>query len=199
MKTHHPNPLPLVLASSSSYRKALLDKLGLPYETASPDIDEAPHPAEAPESQARRLATEKARVLAGRFPAHLIIGSDQVAVAAGLRLGKPGSRENAIAQLRASAGKSVVFHTALCVLNSQTGETQVDADRTVVHFRALTDQQIEHYVDREQPLDCAGSFKSEGLGIALFERIEGEDPNALIGLPLIRLIRVLEAFGVRVV
>jgi MAF protein len=192
------SPLPLVLASGSTYRKALFDKLGLSYQTASPDIDETPEPGEPPEAQAVRLATGKARALAERFPRHLIIGSDQVAVTDGQRLGKPGNRDNAMAQLRASSGQAVAFHTALCVLDSQDGQARTDIDHTVVHFRALSDREIERYVDRERPLDCAGSFKSEGLGIALFERIETEDPNALIGLPLIRLVRLLETFGVEV-
>jgi septum formation protein len=198
MKPSPERQRPLILASSSAYRKALLDKLGLAYRTTSPNIDETPKPGEAPETQASRLAADKARALAGRYPDHLIIGSDQVAVANGQRLGKPGSRDNAIAQLRASSGHSVTFYTAICVLDSSSGMAKSDLDRTFVQFRKLSDQQIEHYVDREQPLDCAGSFKSEGLGIALFERIEGEDPNALIGLPLIRLIRLLEEFGLEV-
>ena len=189
----------LVLASSSPYRKALLGKLGLCFETASPSVDESPRTDETPRELAIRLAREKAGTLSQVFPEHLIIGSDQVAILAGRQLTKPGNRANAIGQLHAASGHAVTFYTGVCVLNSATGEARTDLDRTIVHFRPLTDSQVEHYVDRERPFDCAGGFKSESLGIALFDRIEGEDPNALIGFPLIRLIRLLEAFGVKVI
>lgn len=188
----------LVLASSSPYRKALLGKLGLPFETASPAIDETPSSGEQPQELALRLAREKAAALATAFPEHLIIGSDQVAVLGEQRLSKPGDRANALRQLRAAAGKSVAFYTSVCVLNAASGESRSDLDRTLVWFRPLTEAQIERYVDKEKPFDCAGSFKSESLGIALFEKLETEDPNALIGLPLIRLIGLLEAFGLTI-
>lgn len=190
---------PLVLASSSPYRREILAKLGLPFVCAAPEIDESPLPAEPIERMVVRLAENKARALAKRFPNHLIIGSDQSAVLDGRPTSKPGCRERAIQQLRAASGKTVGFYTALCVLNSASGESLCDLDVTRVAFRALDEMQIAGYVEREQPYDCAGGFKSEGLGIALFERIETNDPNALVGLPLIRLIRLLEAFGVRVI
>jgi MAF protein len=189
----------LLLASSSIYRKALLEKLGLPFETASPSIDESPRAYEMPPELAMRLARAKAGALSQAFPGYLIIGSDQVAILADRQLTKPGNRENAIRQLRAASGQAVTFYTGICVLDSATTEAKTDLDRTIVHFRRLTDAQIEHYVDRDRPFDCAGGFKSESLGIALFDRIEGEDPNALIGLPIIRLVRLLEAFDVRVI
>lgn len=194
-----PSPLPrLILASSSSYRQALLAKLGLPFEAIAPSIDETAQPGETAIQLSRRLAEEKARALAVRFPSHLIIGSDQVAMLDGIQLGKPGTPAATISQLRAASGKSVEFLTSLCVLDSASGEARIDTDRTIVHFRPLTDRQIESYVDKERPYDCAGGFKSESLGIALFEKIEGEDPNALVGLPLIRLVRLLEKFGAEV-
>jgi septum formation protein len=161
-------------------------------------VDEERRYNEPPDALAPRLAAEKALAVARRFPDHLVIGSDQVAVLDGELLGKPVTRDNAIHQLRKASGRSVRFYTALCVANAATGEIKTDLDLCTVVFRPLADGQIARYVDREQPYDCAGAFKSEGLGIALFERIEGEDPNALIGLPLIRLIRLLEAFGVEV-
>lgn len=185
----------LVLASSSPYRQALLKKLGLPFVCASPDIDETPLPDESPMELTRRLAVAKARALADRFPDHLIIGSDQVACLDLQILGKPGSVANATAQLKLTSGRSTEFFTGLCLLNSASGETQTRVERFTVHFRPLSDQQISAYIEREQPLDCAGSFKSEGLGIALFERLEGDDPNTLIGLPLIQLTSMLERAG----
>lgn len=192
------NPLPLVLASSSPFRRELLTKLGLTFQTDSPDVDEAALAGETPAAQAARLAECKAKALANRYPAHLIIGSDQVAEIAGHTLGKPGNREGAIAQLQAASGRSMRFHTALYVWNSRDGIGKGAVDSTTVYFRRLDVRQIQAYIDREQPYGCAGSFKSEGLGIALFERIETEDPNALIGLPLIRLVAILEQFGVAV-
>ena len=186
----------LVLASSSPYRRALLAKLGLPFESASPSIDESARPGETPARLCMRLAEEKARALAARFPAHLIIGSDQVAMLEGRQLGKPGDAERAAAQLRAAAGRTVEFFTSVCVLDSAAGKALADMDVTLARFRALSAAQIEGYVEKERPFDCAGGFKSEGLGIVLMEKLETEDPNALVGLPLIRLARLLERFGV---
>jgi septum formation protein len=188
----------LVLASSSRYRREILAKLGIPFVTATPEIDEAVKPTEKPDQLALRLARQKAQALAQRFPRHLIIGSDQVAMLDGQQLTKPGDRDRAIAQLRAASGRAVEFFTAVCVLDSATGTTRADLDKTVVRFRPLTDAMIEAYVDRDRPFDCAGGFKSESLGVVLFETIETEDPNALVGLPLLRLIRLLEGFGVDV-
>jgi MAF protein len=188
----------VVLASSSRYRQTVLAKLGLPFTAAAPDIDESPLPGEAPHALVARLAAAKARALAARFPNHLIIGSDQVAVLDGRMLGKPGTEPAAREQLRIASGRCVEFLTGLCLLDSASGSEHLVVEPFRVHFRTLTETQITHYVDREQPLDCAGSFKSEGLGIALFEKLEGDDPNALIGLPLIRLVRLLEQAGVAV-
>lgn len=189
----------LILASTSSYRRALLEKLNLPFDAAAPDVDESPRPGESPAALAQRLATEKALAVARRHPDSLVIGSDQVADLDGEPLGKPMTRANTLRQLQNASGRSVRFYTALCVANAATGETRTDLDVCTVVFRALTDTQIERYVDRERPFDCAGGFKSEGLGIVLFERIEAEDPNALVGLPLIRLVRLLEGFGIEVI
>jgi MAF protein len=189
---------PLVLASTSRYRKELLQRLGLPFETASPAADETPLAGETPEQLVRRLAEAKARAVAKRFPDALIIGSDQVAVAEGVILGKPGTHSVAKEQLCAVSGKRVSFLTGLCLLNAGTGRAQVEVVPFDVCFRKLTEAQIEAYLRKEQPYDCAGSFKSEGLGITLFEKLEGDDPNALVGLPLIRLIAMLDAEGVDV-
>lgn len=189
----------LVLASSSPYRRELLKKLGLAFDTANPDIDETPLSDEAPMQTAMRLSLQKAAALAPKFPQHLIIGSDQVAMLEGKPLTKPGSRENTIAQLAAASGKTVHFYTGVCVYDSRTGQHRVDCDHCAVTFRVLSREQIEHYVDLDEPFNCVGGFKAESLGIALFERIEGNDPNALIGLPLIKLIRLLESFGVKVI
>jgi MAF protein len=188
----------LVLASTSPYRRELLERLGLPFLTAAPQVDESRRPGESPETLVTRLAEAKARAVAMAFPEALVIGSDQVACVDGEILGKPGGRERALAQLTQAAGKEVVLHTGLCLLNSATGQAQVVREPFRVHFRSLTQAQIASYVDREQPFNCAGSFKSEGLGISLFERLEGDDPNALVGLPLIRLVAMLEAEGVDV-
>ena len=166
--------------------------------TATPDIDEAAHLSEPPEHLALRLAEEKASALASQFPDHLIIGSDQVAILDNQQLHKPGTREMNLRQLRDSAGKTAVFYTGLCVIDTRSGTCLHDMDITRVRFRQLSERQIENYVDREKSWNCAGGFKSEGLGIALFEKMETEDPNALVGLPLIRLIRLLEGFGVHV-
>ena len=187
-----------MLASSSPYRRQLLERLGLTFAAASPDIDETPLPLEEPATLVARLAESKARALAARYPQHLIIGSDQAAHLDGTILGKPGGFAAARRQLRACSGRRVEFLTGLCLLDSRTGQAQTLVEPFAVAFRELTDGQIEHYLEREQPYDCAGSFKVEGLGIALFERLDGADPNALIGLPLIQLIRLLEQAGVAV-
>jgi MAF protein len=189
----------LVLASSSVYRRALLEKLGVPFVCASPAIDETPQHDETPRALVARLATEKASALAAQFPHSWIIGSDQVACLDGKILGKPGNIENACAQLAACSGQRVEFLTGLCLLNSDSGDTQTIVEPFAVVFRRLGDKQIRHYLERDQPFDCAGSFKAEGLGIALFERLEGDDPNALIGLPLIRLVTLLQQAGIDVI
>lgn len=187
---------PLVLASTSRYRRELLERLQLPFESAPPHTDETPGTDEPAERLVRRLAEAKARALAGSHPQHLIIGSDQVATLDGRIIGKPHTTANACAQLRAASGRSVTFLTGLCLLNSQTGHCQVDCIPFTVHFRPLSDAQIERYIELEQPLDCAGSFKSEGLGISLFSRTEGCDSTSLIGLPLIRLTDMLLSEGI---
>lgn len=192
------NHLPVLLASSSRYRRRLLERLHLPFIWASPDIDESPQPGEAAEHLVRRLAEAKARALAASHPGHLIIGSDQVACLGETILGKPGNLANARQQLRASSGQTVRFLTGLCLLNSGSDHCQVLVEPFEVHFRRLSDQQIDRYLEKEQPFDCAGSFKSEGLGIALFEELRGRDPNALIGLPLIALIDLLQAEGIEI-
>jgi len=189
----------LVLASTSPFRKQLLEKLGLEFITDSPDIDESRLEDETPEQLVARLAREKAMAVAARHPGSLIIGSDQVAVIDSEILGKPGGHDKAVAQLRVASGRRVTFLTGLCLYNSTTGDSQVEVVPFGVVFRELTESQIENYLKTEQPYNCAGSFKSEAMGIALFEKLEGEDPNTLIGLPLIRLVRMLEAEGVRVI
>lgn len=187
----------LLLASSSPFRRQLLDKLGLDFIHQSPDIDESRQPGETPETLVQRLAEQKARALADQHPNTLIIGSDQVAVLGDQVLGKPGSRDKAIAQLSAASGQRVTFLTGLCLLNTASGQAQVTCEPFHVQFRQLETGQIERYVDAEQPLNCAGSFKSEGLGIVLFEALEGRDPNSLIGLPLIQLTDFLAAEGIQ--
>lgn len=186
---------PLVLASTSPYRRALLERLGLSFTIDSPLVDESSRPGEPPQVLVLRLAEAKANAAAERHPEALIIGSDQVACIDGQVLGKPGNRERAITQLEQASGRMVVFQTGLCLLNAATGRTQTLVEPFHVHFRRLSRRRIEAYLDREEPYDCAGSFKSEGLGIALFARLEGDDPSALIGLPLIRLITLLESEG----
>ena len=194
--------LPLVLASTSPFRKEVLSKLGLAFETASPDADETALPDESPEELVARLSELKACAVAGAYPEALIIGSDQMAVLtteAGVEvLGKPLTHEKAVEQLRKLSGHRVTFLTGLCLYNSQADRAQVVVEPFHVHFRELTDEMIENYLRAEEPYNCAGSFKSEALGIVLFDRLEGEDPNALIGLPLIRLVRLLEEEGVHV-
>lgn len=189
---------PLILASGSSYRRELLQRLQLPFVCRSPDIDESPLPDETPEALVQRLSAAKAGALCGQFLQHLIIGSDQVAVLDGRIIGKPGNRQAAIAQLQAASGRSLTFYTGLCLLDSATRQLQVDCVPFTVHLRTLSDAQIERYVDREQPFDCAGSFKSEGLGISLFRATEGSDATSLIGLPLIRLCDMLNQAGIEV-
>lgn len=188
--------LQLVLASTSIYRRELLLRLQLPFSVVAPDVDETPLTGEAPEKTAGRLAELKARAVRGQFPDALIIGSDQVAVLEGTHLGKPLTHENALKQLRFMSGKTVVFHTALCLFNNAANTVQHDVVASQVTFRSLSDAQIERYLSREQPYHCAGSAKTEGLGIALIEKIQGDDPNALIGLPLISLVSMLANEGV---
>lgn len=187
----------LVLASSSPWRRQILDKLGLPYRTKHPEIDETPLASESAAELVARLAASKARAVADSFTDALIIGSDQVAVVDDRIIGKPGTHARAVEQLRSLSGRTVTFLTGLCLLNTASGEMQREVVPFKVHFRALDEALIEGYLQHEQPYDCAGSFRSEGAGIVLFERLEGDDPNTLIGLPLIRLVRMLEAEGVR--
>lgn len=189
----------LVLASTSIYRKGLLDRLGLPYDTAAPTVDETPLADETPERLVRRLAEAKARAVAERHPNALIIGSDQVAVIDDEILGKPMNHERATEQLHKVSGKALQFITGICVYNSLTGRGQVDTVPFTVVFRLLSERQIENYLRREQPYHCAGAFKSEALGIALCERLTGDDPTALVGLPLIRLTDMLAEEGVTVI
>lgn len=183
----------LVLASTSPYRRGLLARFGIAFDTARPEVDETPLPGESPADLAGRLAVAKARAVAAGGDAW-VIGSDQVAGLDGRPLGKPGSRDRAIEQLRAMSGRAVEFQTGVCVAGGD-GAHQFALDTTVVRFRALGDEEIARYVDAEQPFDCAGSFKAEGLGITLFEAIETRDPTALIGLPLIETARLLRAAG----
>lgn len=188
----------LILASTSVYRKALLERFELPFTTVRPEVDETPLSGELPAVTAERLALEKARAVAIRHPDALIIGSDQVAYRDEERFHKPGTVENAIAQLRSMSGRAIIFHTAVCLYNSRTGRHQIEAVPTEARFRALDEAEIVRYVERERPLDCAGSAKSEGLGISLLDYMRGDDPTALIGLPLIALARMLRAEGVLV-
>lgn len=188
----------LILGSSSPFRRQLLDRLGLEYSCDSPEIDETQLSGESAEALVVRLAEAKARAVAERHPGALVIGSDQVAVLGEEILGKPGEHDKAFAQLKAASGKTVVFHTGLCLYDAASDQARVVRVPFRVGFRELSDTQIENYLQREQPYNCAGSFKSEGLGVALFTFMEGEDPNALIGLPLIQLISLLKEAGVQV-
>lgn len=188
----------IILASSSRYRQQLLYKLGLDFDCTSPDIDESPLPNEGPQALVRRLAEQKARAVATGIPQGLIIGSDQVCVNQGRILGKPGTRERARAQLLAASGQVVTFYTGLAVLDAASGELHSLVEPFAVHFRTLNETQVDRYLDREPALDCAGAFKCEGLGISLFERMDGRDPNSLVGLPLIGLVELLARFGVEV-
>jgi septum formation protein len=189
---------PLILGSTSRYRHELLSRLGLAFETVSPAVDETPEPGEAPASLALRLALAKAKEVASRFPDAVVIGSDQVADLHGEPLGKPGNHERATLQLRRMRGETVIFQTAVAVVCQATGFERCELAAVRVGFRQLSDAQIEHYLRTEQPYDCAGSAKSEGLGIALLERIDNDDPTALVGLPLIRTCQLLRAAGVSI-
>jgi septum formation protein len=195
--TGHPTPLPrpLVLGSTSRYRRELLQRLGLPFEVRGPDVDETPMAGEAPAALARRLALAKARAVARHHPTAVVIGSDQVADLNGEPLGKPGTHDRAVAQLRRMRGQVVVFQTALSVVCLESGFEASDLAEVRVRFRPLSDEAIEAYLRTEQPYDCAGSAKSEGLGIALLEAIDNDDPTALVGLPLIRTCRLLRQAG----
>ncbi|MGO2703600.1 Maf family protein [Pseudomonas helleri] len=188
--------LPLLLASSSVYRRDLLSRLRLPFTCSSPDIDESHRPGESALVLVQRLSLEKAKALAASHPAHLIIGSDQVAVLNDQIIGKPHTFDKARQQLLNASGASVSFLTGLTLLNSQTGHHQTDCVPFTVHMRHLSAEQIERYLHAEEPYDCAGSFKAEGLGVSLFQRTEGDDATSLVGLPLIRLVDMLLAQGV---
>ena len=192
-------PPRLILASSSIYRRELLERLRLPFEVMVPDIDESPLPFEAPETTALRLARAKAQAVAARAPGSVVIGSDQVATLDGEQIGKPGNHANALAQLRKMRGRQVIFHTALCLWDSRaatlTGGAQLDNIQTVVTLRDLPDAELDAYLRIEQPYDCAGSAKNEGLGIAILEKIDSSDPTALTGLPLIALTGMLRKSG----
>ncbi|MDO8699481.1 MAG: Maf family nucleotide pyrophosphatase [Rhodoferax sp.] len=190
-------PRKLVLGSTSPYRRELLERLRIPFEVAAPDVDETPQPSETPKQLACRLAMAKARAVAVQFPDRVVIGSDQVADLEGLPLGKPGNHARAVAQLQQMRGKTVIFQTAVAVVCFETGFAQMDLAQVKVKFRALSDPEIESYLLAETPYDCAGSAKSEGLGIALLESIDNDDPTALVGLPLIRTCRMLQAAGVK--
>ena len=195
MPDFSPLPRSLILASTSRYRRELLARLGLPFDVAAPAVDETPRPDEAPRALALRLALAKARAVASLHPRAIVIGSDQVADLDGEPLGKPGNHERATVQLRRMRGKTVVFHTAVAVVCQDSRFEQVDLAPVRVRFRDLSDDEIERYLRAEQPYDCAGSAKSEGLGIALLDAIDSDDPTALIGLPLIRTCRMLRAAG----
>ncbi len=198
-----PSPVPVpaasravVLGSTSRYRRELLSRLHLPFMVEAPEVDETPQPGEAPEALARRLALAKAWAVAGHHPQAAVIGSDQVADLDGEPLGKPGTHERAVEQLRRMRGRTLVFHTAVAVVCASTGFEQLELAPVRVQFRPLADAEIEAYLRAEQPYDCAGSAKSEGLGIALLDAIDSDDPTALVGLPLIRTARLLRAAGV---
>jgi septum formation protein len=190
-----PAARPLILGSTSRYRRELLERLRHPFTTASPEVDETPHPGEAPRDLALRLALAKAQAVAALHPEAIVIGSDQVADLHGEPLGKPGNHERAVAQLQRMRGQTMVFHTAVAVVCQATGFAQCELAEVGVQFRALTDAEIERYLRAEQPYDCAGSAKSEGLGIALLDAIHSDDPTALIGLPLIRTCRMVRQAG----
>jgi MAF protein len=185
----------IVLASTSPFRKSLLEKLNIAFECSKPYTDESPQKNESPQNLVERLAIDKAKAVAMNFPNSLIIGSDQVAVCDNEILGKPHTFDNAVKQLTKFSGKTVVFYTGLCVLDSHNNSMKSLIEPFYVHFKQLSLKQIENYIRAEQPLNCAGSFKSEGLGICLFEKLEGDDPNSLIGLPLIKLVQLLNLHG----
>lgn len=186
----------LILASSSPYRRELLERLGLPFEVAVPGIDESAKPGETPEQLVLRLSEEKARAVASECPNHLIIGSDQMAVVDGEVVGKPHDHAHAVTQLQRASGKRVEFLTSLCLFNSASGRSQVELVHFGIQFRVLNDDQIDRYLRKDKPYNCAGSFRSESLGVTLFEHMEGEDHNSVVGLPLIKLVRMLENEGV---
>lgn len=188
----------LVLASTSPYRRELLARLGVPFAVAAPDVDETPLPGESPDETAQRLSLLKAQAVAKQYPDALIIGSDQVALLEGVQLGKPGTHEKAVAQLQSMRGKALEFHTALTLFNARTGSMQTANVPVRLVMRNYTDAQIESYLRRDQPYNCCGSAKSESLGIALIARFETEDPNALVGLPLIKLTEMLANEGLDV-
>jgi septum formation protein len=188
---------PLILGSTSRYRRELLGRLNIPFEVAAPEVDETPLPGEAPAALAQRLALAKAQAVAAKYPLAVVIGSDQVADLNGQALGKPGTHERAVQQLRQMSGHSVIFQTAVAVVCKASGFEQQDIAAVQVVFRSLSDAEIDTYLRLEQPYDCAGSAKSEGLGIALIERIDNDDPTALIGLPLIRTARMIRAAGIQ--
>ena len=182
----------LILASTSPFRKAILDKLEVDFITASPETDETALPNETPQQLVERLSIAKAKAVADKVDGALVIGSDQVSVIDGEIIGKPHTHENAVKQLQNASGKTVTFYTGLCLYNATTQQYQSDVVPYDVVFRKLSDEQIESYLKKEEPYNCAGSFKSEGLGIVLFEKLVGDDPNTLMGLPLIRLVKMLE-------
>lgn len=186
----------LILGSSSPYRKALLEKLGLPFRCFSPDVDERRQPDEAAEQMVKRLAVSKARKAAETYPKALIIGSDQAAVLDSDVVGKPRDHADAVQQLLAASGREVKLYTGLCLFNAAAGTYQASVESYSVVFRHLNEQQIERYLEKDQPYNCAGSLKSEALGIALLSKLQGDDPNTLIGLPLIRLVEMLQAEGI---
>ncbi len=186
----------LILASTSIYRSELLSRLQIPFQTATPDVDETQLANESAQQTSLRLSIAKAQAVAIRYPDALIIGSDQVALLGDQQLGKPLTHDNAVRQLRAMSGQTVIFYTALTLLNSRTQDIQTEVAVNRVSYRKLTNEQIENYLNKEQPYHCAGSAKSEGLGIALISRMEGDDPNALVGLPLILLVNMLLKQGV---
>jgi septum formation protein len=191
-----PTQPPLILGSTSRYRRQLLERLRLSFDVESPDVDESPLPGEAPATLAVRLALAKARAVSARHPTAVVIGSDQVADLDGLAIGKPGTHERAMGQLQQMRGRQVVFQTAVAVVRADTGFEQVLLAPVKVHFRELSDAEIEHYLRLEQPYDCAGSAKCETLGIALLKAIDNDDPTALVGLPLIRTCQMLRAAGI---
>jgi len=193
-----PESIQLILASSSPYRKALMKRLRVPFEAISPDIDETQFPAEDPITMVKRLAEKKARAIAKTHPNAIIIGSDQAAIIDNIILGKPLHHTNATNQLTLASNKKVEFLTSVCVLNSENNTLQLDVVNYSVYFKQLSPETIEKYLQREQPYHCAGSFKAEGLGVALFEKQEGDDPTSLIGLPLIRLVEMLERENIAV-
>ena len=186
----------LVLGSTSPFRKSILEKLQLPFHCAKPNIDESPQQGECPQALVERLAIEKAKAVTAQYPSALIIGSDQVAVCEGEILGKPHNFDNAVIQLTKFSGKSIIFYTGLCVYDSENDTTVALVEPFIVHFKALSLEEITNYLNAEQPYNCAGSFKSEGLGVSLFSEMKGNDPNTLIGLPTIALLDMLRSQGI---